>query len=445
MTAGRYSVAGMMKAACFVAMAIAIPSVAAANGADGVAITLARSACYGSCPAYNVTIHGDGLVQFTTGASPIDGVDALHRQFARSSSVLLPGTHEDKVRPEVVEALLKQFEAANFWHLKNAYRYPVTDGPTHIVTLVVGDRKKTVVDYMGTKAGMPQAVEDLEASIDRIAGTDRWVTGSPGLIPWLEQAGFDFHSNYAAALAVEGEMDDADEATVVAFIDRGAPLQQSVLPQGNMPGEPEVAGITLMESSIRRGHANLFKRLANEGWLDRLGKDKAAVVFASTAAGCSPAMVDAAADAGVDIDFSLPDESLDGSREKTALAALGNAYTCRQIENARSLTAARLLARGANPNHRDSLGRTPIYGVEDLELLNVLLLHGADASAKSNNGKSMVFGSWSDAIVLRLLEAGASPVGRYDYDGKTLAQEAKAQNMRQVTKWLLGHPEAFQR
>ena len=58
----------------------------------------------------------------------------------------------------------------------------------------------------------------------------------------------------------------------------------------------------------------------------------------------------------------------------------------------------------------------------------------------------MVFGSWNDSIVLRLLEAGASPVGYDDNDAtRTLAQRAKDRKMPQVARWLAEHPEAFQR
>ncbi|MFC4763520.1 DUF6438 domain-containing protein [Dyella koreensis] len=443
----RSRVSGMVKAGCLLAVAVAVFEAAATSGPDEVAITLERSACFGSCPVYKVTIHGDGHVQFTTNTSPVDEVDGVHRQFSPSGGVLLPGAHEDRVRPEAVKALVAQFEAADFWHLKDEYRAQVTDVPTQVITLVVGGRKKAVVDYMGTKAGMPQEVKDLEVAIDRAAGTDRWVSGAPGLVSWLEQTGFDFRSAHATELAVSGEVGEADEVTILSLIDHGAPLDQSVAPSRRFPGKVNIAGMTLLEGSIWRGHARVFERLVTYGWLDRLGKAKAAEVFAEHAAGCSPAMVDAAANAGVDIDLAVfhRDDADEESQGKTALAELGASYACYRDEAARVLTAKSLLARGADPNHRDRLGRTPLYGVENLELLNVLLAHGADPSVKSKDGRSMLFGSWTDAIVLRLLEAGASPVGRYDYDGKTLAQQAKARDMPLVAQWLVAHPEAFRR
>lgn len=441
-----FRLSGMLKAIGLLTMTMAACSAMAADRASpDVAMRLERSACYGNCPVYRVTIHGDGRVQFTTLTSPVDGVDAIHRRFAWSRGVLVAGTHEDRVSPDAAQALLKQFEAAGFWQLKDEYRAYVTDIPTQVITLSVGDRQKSVVDYGGRSAGMPLAAHDLEEAIDRVAGTERWVNGGPGLVPWLEQDGFDFRSVDAAELAVNGEEGSADEATVLALIDRGAPLDRSLTLRSRIAERTGIAGTMLMEAAIRRGHAGVFARLASAGWLDRLGKTKAAALFSESAAGCSPALVDAAADAGVDIDYAVSDPRADDDdQSRTALAELAGTYTCREQESARVQTAERLLARGANPNHRDKLGRTPLYGVENPQLLEVLLTHGADATAKSRNGRSMVFGSWTDAIVLRLLEAGASPVGRYDYGGETLKRKAKA-SMPLVAQWLAAHPEAYRR
>lgn len=413
-------------------------------------ISLTRSACYGECPNYTVVIHGDGRVHFTTEVEAVSGDDAVFRQYARSQGVLMPGMHEDNVPPQNVAELLAQFEHAHFWRLKDRYAARVTDSATQIVTLVVGGRRKQVIDYVGTEVGMPRSVRDLEEAIDRVAGTARWVDGDAALIPWLTGQGFDFHSLQASELAVAGERGRADEAMVLELLDRGAdlslPIDDSPLPN-QVAGEPAPAGVLLIQASISRGHAGVFQRLAASGWLARWGKAQATEAFAKQAAGCSPGLVDAVAAAGIDIDaatHTVPGSDSQEAQRRTALSELGDTYACRASEDTRMQTARRLLVHGANPNHRDSLGRTPLYGVEDLELLNLLLANGADATIKSNGGESVVFGTWTDAIVLRLLQAGASPAGHY-YDGKTLAQQAALRKMRQVVKWLADHPEAYRR
>ncbi len=390
---------------------------------------------------------------FTTATEPVDPVDEVHRRFAQSDGVLLPGTHKDKVSADAVAALIQKFQAARFWSLRAAYRTPVTDSPSYVVTFDTGKSRKTVTDYVGEQSGMPHTLTELEEAIDQVAGTDRWVRGTKGLLSWLEQNGFDFHSEQAADLAVSAAFGGGDEETVIGLIDHGAPLDGNATASGSWSASPIVptksAGVLITESAIKRGQAKLFRRMAASGWVEKISKANAAQAFARYAAGCSPELVDAVVDAGLDIDVGAQrsaDDSPDSPQGKTALAELAGSYACEGREADRVKTAERLLARGANPNSPDSLGRTPLYGVESLDLLNFLLQHGADATTMSKDGQSMVFGSWTDAIVLRLLEAGASPAGHYDVDGvRTLAEQAKHRKMPLVAKWLAAHPEAYRR
>jgi hypothetical protein len=47
--------------------------------------------------------------------------------------------------------------------------------PTFTVSLTRNGQTKTVVDYGGPSVGMPRTVRDLQAEIDRVAGTAQWV------------------------------------------------------------------------------------------------------------------------------------------------------------------------------------------------------------------------------------------------------------------------------
>lgn len=121
-------------------------------------ITLTRTVCYGFCPAYSVRIEGDGEVVYEGRAF----VNVVGEQRARIS-------------PAAVTALVAHFDAADFDNLRDAYRAQVTDLPTYTLTLERNGRIKSVVDYGGPGAGMPDVVRALQSEVDRVADTARWV------------------------------------------------------------------------------------------------------------------------------------------------------------------------------------------------------------------------------------------------------------------------------
>jgi Domain of unknown function (DUF6438) len=127
----------------------------------GVKIELLRTVCYGRCPAYSVTIRGDGSVHFNG-----------------ERYVQILGVHDARVAPEAVMELVRQFEKDQFFAAGDKYIAEVTDNPTYILTLTVAGKKKTVTDYVGEQVGMPLAITDLENAVDETAGTERWIKGS---------------------------------------------------------------------------------------------------------------------------------------------------------------------------------------------------------------------------------------------------------------------------
>lgn len=135
---------------------------------DDARITLTRSVCFGFCPDYTVTITGAGDVTYNG-----------------RSFVAVTGEQHGHVSRDEVASLLTRFDAIGFQSLRDEYRAEVTDLPTYTLTLVRNGRSKTVLDYGGGMAGMPDAVRALQDEVDRVAGTGRWVlrNGQPVTTP----------------------------------------------------------------------------------------------------------------------------------------------------------------------------------------------------------------------------------------------------------------------
>jgi hypothetical protein len=123
-------------------------------------VQLRRTRCYGTCPDYQVAISGDGTVRFSG-----------------HNFVLIPGDHIAHIAPDAVRRLIADFEKAEFFSARGEYVAIVTDNPTQILTLSVAGHTKTVKDYVGIQDGLPLAIRNLEAEVDEVAGTARWVKG----------------------------------------------------------------------------------------------------------------------------------------------------------------------------------------------------------------------------------------------------------------------------
>lgn len=125
---------------------------------SNVEIRLSRGACFGFCPVYEVTINGDGEVRYQG------------RNF-----VNVVGERTATISREDVARLVARFDAIGFNSLNDSYRANVSDLPTYRITLTRDGHTKTITDFGGVQAGMPRAVRDLEAEVDRVAGTAQWV------------------------------------------------------------------------------------------------------------------------------------------------------------------------------------------------------------------------------------------------------------------------------
>jgi len=135
------------------------------SGGGGVGapmVSLERTACYGRCPIYKVTVLRDGTVLW-------EG----------ERFVKVTGKARGKLDDKALAALADAFKAADFFALKDKYEsYDITDHPSAVVAFDDGKRKKTVRHYHGDRSA-PKAVYELEDAVDRIVGTAKWVGRDP--------------------------------------------------------------------------------------------------------------------------------------------------------------------------------------------------------------------------------------------------------------------------
>jgi hypothetical protein len=191
---------------------------------EDVTITLERTTCYGTCPAYKVSIRGDGSVVY-------EG-----KKFVR-----VEGTRQTIVDKAAVAQLVQAFTDAGYFELKDHYRSiqnpdgtetMVTDLPTAYTSLSLNGRHKAVEDYVGA----PKKLVDLERNIDDVAGSKRWVAIDAAAVHDEARHGWDVRGLEAQRL-LQRAAEAGDVDTVRAFIEEGGdvnaragittPLQQA--------------------------------------------------------------------------------------------------------------------------------------------------------------------------------------------------------------------------
>ena len=137
---------------------------------DSVLITLERTACFGACPIYRVSIAGSGNVVY----KGLEYVKAI-------------GIHEKRIPVRDVVSLLNEFLRVRFFDALDRYENlqslrlqggdklqllesGVDDVPSTILTLQIGPHKKTVVLY----DNYPLELKELADTVDRVSGALEW-------------------------------------------------------------------------------------------------------------------------------------------------------------------------------------------------------------------------------------------------------------------------------
>ncbi len=410
-----------------------------------ITVELMRSGCYGSCPAYTVTVSTNGM------------------EFEGHSYVVALGKHTATVKPKAVLALAQKFVAADFYSMDSHYQASVTDMPMYALSITIDGRKKEVVDYVGAWEGMPAVITALEDEVDTFARTERWINGSDGLVAALQAEHFNFKT-YEAQVVLKGALTRGQSATVQEFLDAGVSLQPMSPPELSEPGtEPifqhvgwlsaasqhvETLQILLAAGASRNDQNDKNRALvgaAQSGKLEAVqaliayGANPTADLSALTIEHDSGAFISSEQGAGSILIYAAESGNPDVVREilryrpaleardhqgKTAMFAAGE-YRNNDKDGARVEIVRLLAAAGADVNARDNDGNTPLHETFLTDVEEELLKLGADVNARNQDGETPIFTNVDEDSIPLFIAHGADLAIRNN-EGKTVMEAAKA-------------------
>jgi hypothetical protein len=192
-------------------------------------IRLERTACYGTCPAYKVTIYGTGEVIYEGKAH-----------------VRVVGTRRAKIAPHTAEQLIKDCEDyldfAEHNKIERPRRPDVSDGSDTLFTLTRNGRMVSLEEYVGA----PEKRTTLEQGIDKVA--QRWVYIDAPTVHEKARRGWNVRGKEASGLLVGAA--GAGEADVVrAFIEEKADVNTRVYEDTPLQMARGVAVVKLLVSA----------------------------------------------------------------------------------------------------------------------------------------------------------------------------------------------------
>jgi hypothetical protein len=113
-----------------------------------------KTACYGKCPQYKLSIAGDGKCSLL-GIKNTNNI----------------GSFEKQLSPEETKALFADFEKIQFDTLKEKYLSQATDLPFTIYKLTKNNQTRSVT----SQQGKPECLDELNAKLSSIAIDENWI------------------------------------------------------------------------------------------------------------------------------------------------------------------------------------------------------------------------------------------------------------------------------
>jgi hypothetical protein len=151
---------------CYVALlALFGCALGRADGSAFRSVSLERTACFGSCPVYSVSIEADGTVRY-------NGIEHVAKL----------GMQQSQVGSEGMARLRTELQNAQFFKLRSqtkgssGCRSFRSDHPSMTVQVVMPDDDSTVKVYTGCpESQVSITLSKLAGVIDEVANTSQWI------------------------------------------------------------------------------------------------------------------------------------------------------------------------------------------------------------------------------------------------------------------------------
>ena len=364
-------------------------------------VSLKRTGCFGRCPNYTVTLHGDGRVEFTGG------------QYAD-----VQGRHHWTISPGEVAALIERFRSAGIWTAHDNYVWAATDQPTYELRVTIGGKSRRIHDYGGQHVGMPESVTAAENDVDQVSGAEGLITLNTNAVRLLKSESFDFKSATGADLLTRALADAAvDDTTIMMLLDQGTPLHggheaDQIIDMGQPP-KP----VSALDSAMMMGRETLARHMIEMGALDLDGQSHAALVnnaFQNAIRSGRLSLVEMMWDYHPALVFDQSDTDEDGQTvHKTLPVTMLLDRDGAENDAWQDFAIARfLLAKGCDINAKNIKGNSLLHmAAEDgnKDYVSWLLAQGSDVRVLNSDNESALNKAYDEDIALVLLDAGADP------------------------------------
>jgi len=143
---------------------LGLTAVNAQESDANVAITLERTACFGACPIYTVSILEDGTVIYNG-----------------EKFVEITGEQTSEIDSETVALMVEAFEKVGYFDWEETYdTMMITDQPTVITSVTHNGKTHRITRYDGDTTA-PLALPFLAQWIDQMVNTQMWTGAQPNI------------------------------------------------------------------------------------------------------------------------------------------------------------------------------------------------------------------------------------------------------------------------